>query len=65
MCGMNEYWLKRSEITYTKSHYICLATNIVKPCVSKSRSISTPRLKPLLALHLEPINVVVFHGPHK
>ena len=23
--------------------------------------ISTPRLKPLRALHLEPINVVVFH----
>ena len=37
----------------------------VNPYVSKSRSISTPRLKPLLALHLEPINVVVFHGPHK
>ena len=25
--------------------------------------ISTPRLKPLRALHLEPINVVVFHDP--
>ena len=30
---------------------------------SKNRRISTPRLKRLLALHLEPINVVISYGP--
>ena len=29
------------------------------------RPISTPRLKPLRALHLAPINVVISHGPHR
>ncbi len=28
---------------------------------NRNRLISTPRLKPLLALHLEPINVIISH----
>ncbi len=30
---------------------------------NRNRGISTPRLKRLLALHLEPINVIISYGP--
>ena len=51
--------------TYIRGQSILLQTlEKSNTCKRKIQSISTPRLKPLRALHLEPINLVVFQGPH-
>ena len=50
-------------------HCACLCFDFVffrrlLACLGKLRAISTARLRPLLTLHLPPINVVVFNGPY-
>ncbi len=41
---------------------VCVCRNLMWKAIKLNRTIRTGKLKPLLAVHARPINVVVFHG---